>query len=90
MVGVPIDGKEPAEDIEAYVRDQAPPYHVLAGFTPEDRERVRNVLLRTLQGRTALPSTIITDGKSGRVLRAFKGVPTVSDVARLLDDGQRR
>ena len=59
-----------------------PAYELLHALSDDDREQIRHVLVNAIL-TTALPATIVTDG-DGQVLSVFRGVPTASDIGRLL------
>lgn len=82
VFGVPTDPNDTEEMLEKYVDDNRPPYRLIQSPAPESIATVQQVLKEI--GRTdALPSTIVTDG-SGRVLWAGPGVPSVSELRKLL------
>lgn len=81
VLGVPFDPGEGDDLLDAYLAENEPAYRLLRGLRPEDRARVREILVTTIK-TDALPSSIVTDAE-GRVLAAFPGVPSVSDLRRL-------
>ncbi len=82
MFGVPVDESEGREKLEAYVAEHAPPYRMLLDLGPEAVAEVKARVLAALY-QEAIPSTLVTD-RDGRVLYLEGGVPTVSDLRRLL------
>jgi peroxiredoxin len=82
LYGVPADPIDSRQMLEAYHKEHRPAYQMLSGISPEDRTKVMDVI-RTMTKSEGLPSTIITD-RAGKVLACFPGVPTASEVARLL------
>ena len=79
--GLPVDPEDTAEKLEKYSTEAEPPYQILAETTPEQRGRMAAVLKANF-GDTPLPSSVLIDAE-GRVLKAFKGTPTLSDVRAL-------
>lgn len=82
MVGVPIDGEDDADKLDIYRDTYQPAYQLLTGLDETDRREITAVL-REATDVEALPSTVVTD-MSGQVLKAFVGVPTVSELKDLL------
>ncbi len=82
MFGLPIDPDDRPEDLAAYVKRQAPAYRMISDLDAQTRRRVLAHLVDTL-GTDAPPSTIVTDQQGG-VLLTVGGVPTISDIYRLL------
>ena len=84
MTGVPVTYGDDAKKIEQYVAEHAPPYE-LADVWPKDQRFKFFELALSQTKREFLPSTIITDAK-GNVLEIMKGLPSASDIIRLLTD----
>lgn len=82
IFGLPYDRLDTAEMLVEYQRVNMPPYELLMPLPDVEWERLDSLLRRALS-TPALPSTIITNS-AGEVLRVFLGVPTVSDVRKLL------
>lgn len=82
MFGVPIDPEDQPQALRDYAEKQQPGYQLLAELSPADREAVQRQVRKAL-ATEALPSTVITDG-AGRILRTMQGVPSISDIRRLL------
>ena len=80
--GVGTDLSESEADLRDYAERQQPSYEVLAGLPEEERVAVRRHVLETFDDDLT-PVTIVTDA-GGRVLETLTGVPTVSDLRRLL------
>ena len=81
--GMPVDPEDTAQKLAAYEDQHKPPYQMLTDPTSADRKAVQT-LLEAILGDPPLPSTLATDGE-GRVLRAWAGVPTRSQVQQLLN-----
>jgi len=75
----PIDPEESSEKLAEFRKETKPPYEILS---PASHREAVESLLRKHFGELPLPSTIILDGQ-GRVMKAFKGTPTLSQL-RLL------
>lgn len=84
MFGVPIDQNDGPQKLAEYESVYRPAYRLLVGLNLDERDGIQQVL--QANGPDALPSTIVTD-MYGRVLKTFLGVPTVSEVAKLLVQG---
>ena len=84
MFGVPIDGSEGQEKLKAYVAQYQPAYKLLLGLAKEQVASVQQQIKDTLK-MDGLPATIITDSE-GYVLRTMWGVPSASEIHRLLAD----
>lgn len=78
----PIDPEDSAEKLADFQKEARPPYEVLSPSS--QRENVESLLKKHF-GELPLPSTFILDEK-GRVLKALKGTPTLSQL-RLLNQG---
>ena len=82
MFGLPVDPNDDPEELKSYSADNEPVYTLVTSLTTKERLAIDVVLSQWLKGE-ALPSTVITDAH-GVVLGAFRGVPTASDVARIV------
>lgn len=82
IVAVPVDLKDTAEKLDAWIARLQPPYEIAVGIDPEEIARVNAVTLTELRAE-AVPATFLIDAR-GRVLIARWGVPTVSDVRGFL------
>ena len=87
LFGLPIDPEDSTEKLIEYRHRHDPAYRLLTSVTSEERAAIRATLVDSLSV-DGLPSTIITDGE-GRVLQMSLGLPTVSEVRRLLADQPR-
>jgi len=83
LVAVPIDATDDDAKLAGYVTANAPRYHLRSdlGRDPAFRAGFSGIVQMTT-GLDGLPSSVVTD-RSGRVLHAGTGVPTVSDLRRL-------
>lgn len=90
IVAVPVDGEDTTEMLEAWSAKHQPPYEIVTGFASSEVDRVNAVTLAELRAE-AVPATFVTN-RDGNVLMARWGVPTVSDIRRLLwqDRAKRR
>jgi thiol-disulfide isomerase/thioredoxin len=84
MYGLPIDDEDDSERLAAYMAKYAPPYELLSGIGSTERLEVADILRRQDQS-PGLPSTIVTDA-DGFVLQTYAGVPTVSDLRKLVGE----
>ena len=87
MFGIPVDALDTREDLLTYNRQYRPAYQLLLDITAEERLQVQAALRNTLHS-DALPSAIVTDSQ-GRVLQSFIGVPTASDLGKLISAQSR-
>ncbi len=82
MVGAPVDKNDSNEKLAEYVAKHRPPYDLKGPWSEAHRENF-NELVNDQFGSDLLPSTILTN-REGQVLTILPGVPTVSDITRLL------
>ena len=82
MYGVPIDRSDDLEKLEQYRSTYDPAYELLTGLSASHRSQIKRILDKTTP-LEALPSSIIIDA-AGRVLKSFVGVPTASELRKLL------
>ena len=82
MSAVPIDPTDGPKKLEAYVAKYQPAYRLLADLTTEEVADFAETLVEAT-GIDVLPSTLVTDS-DGRLLMAVSGVPTVSQLRKLL------
>ncbi len=87
MYGVPVDPEDEDDELKRYIRDYHPAYEMVLGIAPEDRDSVDGLVLAKFSEAAPLPSTIITD-RAGNVLLTTSGVPTLSEVRRLMAQGR--
>lgn len=83
LVAVPIDANDDDAMLARYVATYGPGYHLRAdlGRDPVFRGHFSG-FVQAGTGLDGLPSSVITD-RSGRVVHAMAGVPSVSDLRRL-------
>ena len=84
MTGVPISARDDAEKLERYVAEQQPAYELTGSWTSNQIFKFFKLAL-TQTRKEVLPSTIITDA-NGDVLDIMAGVPSASDIIRLMPD----
>ena len=82
LFGLPADETDDSDKLRHYVQLNRPEYEIIGSLTDKERENVMTIVAKTL-GQEALPSTIVTDA-NGKVLQCLLGVPSVSDLRRLL------
>lgn len=83
LFGVPVDEKDGREKLDRYVTEYAPAYQLLTELTAEQIASVKSVVEEKLKDPEALPASLVTDG-AGRLLLTMWGVPTISQLRRLL------
>jgi thiol-disulfide isomerase/thioredoxin len=83
LVAVPVDAADDDAKLAGYVTAHAPRYHLRSdlGRDPAFRAGFSGIV-QMATGLDGLPSSVVTD-RSGRVLHAGTGVPSVSDLRRL-------
>ena len=86
MTGVPVDPGEEPEKLHAYAAEYLPAYRLRTDLSPEQAASFSETLSRTA-GLEALPSTLIT-AADGTILLGIPGVPTISEIRRLLRRGR--
>ncbi len=84
MYGIPIDATDDATKLSGYAERYRPAYKLLTDLTEDQRKQVEEVVSDTLK-TDALPSTIVTDA-NGRVLLITAGLPTVSELKKILQN----
>lgn len=83
LVGVPIDANDDDAKLARYVQANAPRYDLRADLGRDAGfRRGFSGIVMAATGLDGLPSTVVTD-RTGRILHAGSGVPTVSDLRRL-------
>jgi len=82
LFGVAIDEKDTPAKLDAYRREHRPGYELLGELPAAERILLRQVIIKEL-GVGGLPATVVTRG-DGRVVHVQSGVPTLSQVRRLL------
>ena len=87
MIAVPIDDHDDEPTLKKYVDDHHPAYRLLATLPNAQRGTFRADLEKLLGHEPGLPSSVITDA-SGAVIEVLPGLPTLSQLHRLLAAGQ--
>jgi len=82
IVAVPIDETDDNPKLAAYAR-QWKPTSRLVNIAPAQRKEVVAAYAKALGAEPALPSTVITDD-SGHILSAQPGVPSLSELRKML------
>lgn len=83
IVGLPIDPDDDDAKLARYLEANAPRYDMRTDLARNAAFRgTFSDILRKATGLDGLPSSVVTD-RTGRVLHAGTGVPTVSDLRRL-------
>ena len=85
VVAIPIDPEDNKTKLEKYREKWKPAYRMLIDLPIADRATVTSFLAaHTGTESPPLPSSVVTDA-AGKALLVTTGVPTVSDLRRLLD-----
>ena len=84
MIGVSVSNADDTEKLEQYVEAHEPPYELSTSWTFGQRFEFFKLATSETR-REVLPSTIITDAK-GNVLEIMQGLPSASDIIRLMAD----
>ena len=87
IVGLPVDDKEDAALLQEYAAATNPPYRLVLTLDSDQRRAVRKSLSSVVPP-DAIPASIVTDA-DGRVIGSAAGVPTVSELRRMLANGGR-
>ena len=82
MYGLPIDPEDDEVMLQGWFEDKKPPYDLLIGLPEPEVARVNEIVMSELRF-DGVPAAIVTDA-SGRVVLARWGVPSVSDLRKLL------
>jgi hypothetical protein len=83
MVGLPA-GQDSRAELQAYAAEHAPPYRLQMDVVPESRAAARELVAEAL-GTHSLPASILT-AADGSVLQVVRGVPSVSEVLKVMDE----
>ena len=83
IFGVPYDGEEPPEVLQAWSDLYAPPYPILSELSIEQRNGVIDGALDALRVE-GLPAAVVTDSE-GEVLLVRWGPPSISEIRVLLE-----
>ncbi len=84
MYGIPTDVTDDATKLSDYAERYRPAYTLLKDLTVAQRKEVEELVADVLK-TDALPSTIVTDA-DGRVLLVTAGLPTVSELRKILQN----
>jgi peroxiredoxin len=84
MVGISVDPADTPAALKAYEAKHSPAYRLLIGVPQDQVSALKEHMARAL-GALATPATVVTDGGS-QVLLTTWGVPTVSQLRRMLED----
>ena len=82
MYGLPIDPEDDEATLQGWFEDKQPPYELLIGLPEPEVARANEIVMSELRF-DGVPAAIVTDA-SGRVVLARWGVPSVSDLRKLL------
>ena len=82
IYAVPVDAEDTQSMLSAWAAKHQPPYEIMAGIDRTEVDQVNAVTMAELRTE-AVPATFLTNAE-GQVLIARWGVPTISDVRRLL------
>ena len=82
MYSVPVDGEDSRDMLQSWLAEYTPPYELLTGIAKSEIDKVNETILAELRA-DAVPATFVTDA-TGQVLIARWGVPSVSDLRKLL------
>ena len=85
MYGVPFDGPQDVEALAAYSAEAEPGYSLLSDVTQGHVDQVKAQVQRAYDFE-GLPATVVTD-HDGLVLGTWLGIPTISELRRLLAPG---
>jgi len=84
MTGVPVSEIDDAKEIEQYIAEHELPYELTGSWTWNQRFKFFKLALSKTR-KEVLPSTVITDAE-GNVLEIMPGLPSASDLLRLIPD----
>lgn len=87
LFGVPTDPADTDEKLDAYVAKYRPAYTLLRALAADDVLLLRRVIYKRLRV-DGLPATVVVD-RQGRVHSVTAGVPTLSEVRKLLHRGRK-
>jgi len=85
IFAIPIDPEDNKAKLEKYLEKWKPAYHLMIDLPITERAKVNAFLAKhTGTENPPLPSSVVTDA-AGNALLVTTGIPTVSDLRRLLD-----
>ena len=88
VVGFPFDEEDGADELQRFAQQNGVTYRLLQEPGDDDRDLLREILAGQVDP-DVLPSSIVTDA-DGHVLLVTSGIPTVSQLRRLLAASQSR
>ena len=77
-----VDENDSADKLQQYVRKHKPPYKLATPWGAPQRQNF-NQLVKAKLGSDVLPATAVFD-RQGNIVSVVPGVPTISDIKRLL------
>ena len=80
--GIPVDNKDTPEKLGEYANHHKVPYRILDELEIQNREQT-SAYIKSALGADTLPCTVISD-RNGHPLSVHAGIPTISDIRRLL------
>jgi thiol-disulfide isomerase/thioredoxin len=83
LYGVPADSLESSLDLEKYVQQFQPGYELVELPASELTTLQRTVKRNSRIPANGIPASVLLD-KNNRVVEIFAGVPTVSEIAKLM------
>ena len=86
--GIPADPEDTREKLEAYVAEYHPSYEMALDLSPTEVRIVTAAVEPATGSDQAFPATLVLD-QQGQVLLAQAGVPTVSQLRKLLNQNAR-
>ena len=84
MTGVPVSDRDDAAKINQYATEHDPAYELSGSWTSDQRFKFFKLAVSQTR-KEVLPSTIITDAQ-GNVLEIMPGLPSASDIIRLMPE----
>ncbi len=84
MIGVPVSDSDSADKLKQYVSENEPPYQLSYTWTDDQQFQFRKIAVSKTR-RHILPTTIIANA-NGDVLEIIVGIPSVSDIIRLMSE----
>ena len=82
IIGAPIDPGDSTEKLSAYIAKHEPPYDLPKKWGVSQMAILTDFVVENV-GSDVLPATLIV-GSNGQILKVFAGVPTVSELTRLM------
>ena len=84
IVGAMVDENDSAQMVQNYLKENQLPYALAEPWSETDRESF-NLLVNARLESDVLPATVIVNARL-EVVSVIVGVPTVSDIARLIPE----